>query len=83
MITCLKFNVLESAPMAAKRSKSRRGGKRPGAGRKPVLKDAHSFAVTLDGVDYEAISREADERGVSLGTIVREAVKGYMARRRR
>jgi hypothetical protein len=83
MITCLDFIVIDSASMAAKRTKSRRGGKRPGAGRKPVLKDARSFAVTLDGADYEAISREADERGVSLGAVVREAVKGYVARRRR
>ncbi len=69
--------------MAAKRRKSRLGGARPGAGRKRVLKDAKVLTVTLEGPDYEAIVREADKREVSLGTVVREAVKAYMARRRR
>ena len=82
MIACQQINLIDSDPMAAKR-KSRRGGRRPGAGRKPELADPHSFSVTLEGADYAAIAEEGEERGVSLGTVVREAVRGYVARRRR
>ena len=77
------INVVDPLSMAAKRRKSRLGGARPGAGRKRVLKDAKVLTVTLEGPDYEAIAREADKREVSLGTVVREAVRAYMARRRR
>ncbi len=83
MIACFVFNVVESAPMAAKRTKSRRGGRRPGAGRKPMLTDARTLTVTFDGPDYDTVARQADKRDVSLGTVIREAVKAYVSRRRR
>ncbi len=69
--------------MAAKRGRPRMGGYRPGSGRKPILKDAKTLTVTLEGKDYQGVAREADRRGVSLGTIVRDAVKAHLARRRR
>ena len=78
-----QINMVESVPMATRRRKSRLGGARPGAGRKPFLKDTKALTVTLEGADYEAIDKLAEKRGVSLGTIVREAVQAYMARRRK
>ena len=69
--------------MAAKRGRPRMGGYRPGSGRKPVLKNGKTLTVTLEGKDYRGVAREADRRGVSLGTIVRDAVKAHLARRRR
>ena len=83
MISNSQIDIVESASMATKRRKSRLGGARPGAGRKPFLKDAKALTVTLEGTDYEAVDELAEKRGVSLGTIVREAVQAYVARRRK
>ncbi len=69
--------------MASRRKKSRRGGYRKGAGRKAVLKRARAVTVTLEGPDYQAIERFAEERGVSFASVVREAVKSYTARRKK
>ena len=77
------FSSVEYDSMASRRRKSRLGGARPGAGRKRVLKDAKVLTVSLDGADYDAIAREADRREISMGTVVREAVKAHLARRRR
>ena len=83
MISNSSFNAISSTPMAAKRGRPKLGGARPGAGRKRVLKDAKPLTVTLEGPDFDAVVREADRRGVSLGTVVREAVKSHLSRRRR
>jgi predicted DNA-binding ribbon-helix-helix protein len=69
--------------MAAKRKKSGRGGRREGAGRKPVLDGARTLSVTLEDSDYEAVEHLAEARGVSFAKVVREAVKAYMARRKK
>ena len=69
--------------MATNPKKAGRGGRRVGAGRKAFLSDAQMLTVTLEGDQYEAISEIADDRGVSLGAVVREAVATYTARRRR
>jgi hypothetical protein len=37
----------------------------------------------VNGTDYAALMELAQERGVSLGTVVREAIGSYVARRRR
>ncbi len=83
MVSNSQINMVESVPMATKRRKSRLGGARPGAGRKPFLKDTKALTVTLEGADYDAVDELAEKRGVSLGTIVREAVQAYVTRRRK
>ena len=69
--------------MTAKRKKSGRGGRREGAGRKPVLKGATTLSVTLEHADYKAVELLAEKRGASFASVVREAVKAYMARRKK
>ena len=69
--------------MVARRKKARRGGYRPGAGRKRVLAGARPVTVTFQGTEYAAVERLAAEEGVSFASIVREAVRAYTARRKR
>jgi hypothetical protein len=69
--------------MAAKRKKSSRGGFREGAGRKRVLKGATTLSVILEASDYKAVEKLAEKRGVSFASVVREAVKAYMARQKK
>ncbi len=76
-------SVLQSGQMAAKRKKSGRGGRREGAGRKPVLREARTVSVTLEASDYKAVERLAEKRGVSFASVVREAVKTYMTRQKK
>ena len=67
----------------ATRKKSGRGGWRPGAGRKPILHEAVSFTGDIERADIEALEAIADERGVSLASVVREALSAYLKRRKR
>ena len=66
--------------VAAKKSK--RGGVRPGSGRKPILKDRASLKVSLDGETYERLAKVAEERETSMGALVREAVERYLSKSR-
>jgi len=83
MIDSQVITPIDLDPMPARRKKSRRGGYRPGAGRKPVLQGARAVTVTLEEPQYAAVERLAAEDGVSLASIVREAVKAYTVRRKR
>ena len=76
-------NVAYDGPVGARRTKGTLGGWRPGAGRKPTLKDAVSFTGDLERVDAEALEAIAEERGVSVASLVRAAVGAYLKRRRR
>lgn len=66
--------------MAGEPKKPGRGGRRKGAGRKPFLSDTRALTVTLEGADYDVVERLAQERGVSLSTVVRAAVRAYVKR---
>ena len=73
-----------SGPMQAESvsaKKSKRGGKRPGAGRKPELVDPVRFTVDVELADFGGVEALATERGVSRGSVVREAIHIYVARR--
>jgi len=69
--------------VTARKTKGTLGGWRPGAGRKPTLKDAVSFTGDIEQADAEALEAIAEERGVSVASLVREAVKAYLKRRRK
>lgn len=70
-------------PVAARKTKSRHGGARKGAGRKGFIRDARRLSVEYPGEDFEALEEIADERGVSIATVIREAVREYLAGRGR
>jgi hypothetical protein len=68
---------------ARRKTKGTLGGWRPGAGRKPELKDPARFTLDFEGADFAALETLARERGVSVASVVREAAREYVARRRR
>jgi hypothetical protein len=68
--------------MAARR-KGTWGGRRAGAGRKPTLRDPVSFTGDLEQVDLQALAEIAEQRGVSVASLVRTAVAAYVKRQRR
>ena len=67
----------------AKRKPSGLGGWRPGAGRKPSLRDPVSFTGELESADVDVLATIAEERGVSIASLVRAAVTAYVKRQRR
>ena len=66
--------------MVAKKTqrKGRRGGRREAAGRRGFIPDARRLSVDYPGEDLAALEQIAEERGVSVATIVREAVSEYL-----
>ena len=69
--------------MATRTRKRSHGGKRPGAGRPKLLEDKVRVGVDLERRDVEALDEIAEERGVSVASLVRAAVAAYLTRRRR
>ncbi len=69
--------------MMASRRKGSVGGARPGSGRPALFEERQGLTVQLERTDYDALGALADARGVSIGTVVREAVAAYLARRRK
>ncbi len=59
------------------------GGWRPGAGRKPTLKDPVSFTGELESADVDYLEKIAEKRGVSVASLVRNAVSAFVQRQRR
>ena len=69
--------------VASRKKKSTWGGRRPGAGRKPVLNDPVHYTGDIERAEIEALEEIAEKRGVSVASLVREAVSAYLKRRRR
>ncbi len=65
------------------RQKPTWGGKRPGAGRKPTLKDPVRFTGDVERPDVDALEAIATERGVSVASLVRSAVHAHVNRQRK
>lgn len=76
-------NLLHDVSMAARKTKGTWGGWRPGAGRKPTLRDPVSFTGDIEKADMDALEAIAEERGVSVAALVRAAVAAFLKRRRR
>ena len=57
------------------------GGRRTGAGRKPVLDDPVRYSMDLEKAQMARLTKIAKKRESSVATVVREAVDAYLARR--
>ena len=75
--------TLYNSEVAARRTKRTWGGWRPGAGRKPRLKDPVGFSLELEKADVDSLQEIAQKHGASVASLVREAVGAYLKRRRR
>ena len=69
--------------LPAKRRRYSHGGSRPGAGRPKLFADKFRFLLDLERDDYERLSDIADEKGLSVGAVVRSAISTYLKRHRR
>lgn len=59
-----------------------RGGKRVGAGRKPILKDAASVTLYLDQRMLDELDARAKREGVSRSDFIRSALERLAGGRR-
>ncbi len=73
--------ILRYTPHVAPK-KSKRGGFRPGSGRKPILSEPKAIKVSLDGETYDRLAEAAEKREISMAGLVREAVEAYFSNRR-
>ena len=78
----IRYEIGDSCPVARK-TKGTLGGWRPGAGRKPVLKDRTRLTVHLEKADLETLQDKAQEKGISVGALIRQVVGSYLKRGRR
>jgi hypothetical protein len=61
---------------------SRRGGARPGAGRKRLVNDPERMAIDFERADLKALRAIAANRGTSVTALIRKAVQQYVSRSR-
>ena len=69
--------------VARRKVKGTWGGWRPGAGRKPTLKDPVSFTGEIERADVDFLEAIARKRNVSVASLVRNAVGAYLQRQKR
>ena len=60
-----------------------RGGRREGAGRKPVIERAVTTSFEIAERDLESLRELAATEDRSVGDLMREAVRRFLARRKR
>jgi hypothetical protein len=73
------YTLLE---VVARKRKGTWGGARPGAGRKPVLKDPVRITLDLEQDQLDALEAMATEAEVSVSAMVRRIVADRTRRRR-
>jgi hypothetical protein len=69
--------------VTARKTREKRGGQRPGAGRKPTLEDPVSLTVDIERPQRAALEEIARERGASVASLVRRAIEAFLKRRGR
>ncbi len=69
--------------VAARTRKSTWGGRRAGAGRKPILKGVVAYTTLLQKADVDALKAIARRRGESVNSLIRKAVTAFVKRDRR
>ena len=70
-------------PVATRKASRGWGGRRPGAGRKPVLHDPVTVTTDVESTDFEVLEAIAQERNTTVASLVRAAVAAYVKRYRR
>ena len=84
MITLeIQERIIYPQGMAARKKKSSWGGKREGAGRWPRVPDGVSFTGQIPRADMDVLEAIAEQRSVSVSSLVRTAVSAYVKRLRR
>jgi hypothetical protein len=73
----------DDSDVAGRKAAKGWGGKRPGAGRKRVLKDPVTTTADLERADVDSLAAIGIKRGVSVASLVRAAVAAYVKRQRR
>jgi len=81
MLLANSDELLDTLSVPSRKTKSRRGGARPGAGRKPTLKDPVSMTLDLERPQKDALEVLAHQDGASVASLVRKAVATYLRRR--
>ena len=59
------------------------GGARPGAGRKPLFREAARMTFDLEGTEIDALRKLAERREVAVAELVRAAIRAYLQRQKR
>ena len=79
----IQEKIIYTDTVSARKKKGSWGGKRKGAGRWPRVPDGVSFTGQIPKPDMDALKALAEERGVPVASIVREAISAFLKRRRR
>ena len=66
-----------------KKSRNGRGGARPGAGAKKIIRDRVMRSVSFERSQMKKVERIAKDEGLSFAAVVRRAVDAYLKRRRK
>ena len=69
--------------VAAKKKAGARGGRRKGAGRKPVLKSPVRLTTFLEEAALNKLRSEAEAKDISVGELLRSVVATHLKRRRK
>ena len=83
MVLAYSMLPVHTEAMAVRKAKSKRGGARPGAGRKPVLRDARSLTFYVEAEDLALVRKIAASRGLAIAEVIRAAVRSYARRFKR
>ena len=75
--------IIYPEAVAARKKKGSWGGKREGAGRWPRVPDGVSFTGQIERADMDVLETIAEQRGVSVASLVRAAVTAYVKRLQR
>ena len=77
------YSDYDHSDVAARKTAKGWGGKRTGAGRKPVLNDPVTTTADLERADVDFLETIASKRNVSVASLVRNAVAAYVQRQKR
>ena len=59
------------------------GGRRPGAGQKPIIKDRVLRSISFERADMKALEKIAEQRGISFSELIRTLSTAHMKRQKR